>query len=405
VPGLKLVPVSCTTNKYSKTLTLPKNTTGSPKDYTFGFYVKNHTGKTSAANLIVAVGAAPPPINFTPASVSFGAQGVAVGSTPLKIQVTNNSATATQNLTLFSLSGNDISDFTYSDGNCNVALSPHQSCDMSVTFTPQSGGVRTATLEVFDNSWGVSGTTAPLHLGGTGQFATASISTTDLVYPAQGVYVATNYEPITVTNSGTVPLVIEGNSPSVVGGNGADFNVLPNTCFGGFGGIVVSVGDSCSILVQFDPTASGPRQSTLVLEDNTAGSTTDITLKGTGVWASSTLNTYSLPFGDVTVDNPSTINVTITNTGTVGLRFDLSPQFNFLGNNPEDFSYAPNASPGLCATAGIVINPEQSCQFSITFRPSASGPRNAIFQLYDNSNNASTSTPGYEQIMLSGTGD
>jgi hypothetical protein len=370
--------------------------------------VKNHTGKTSAANIVVAVGAAPPPINFTPTSVSFGSQGVAVGSTPINIQVTNNSPSATQNLTSFSLVGNDTSDFAFSDGNCNVALSPHQSCDMSVTFKPQSGGGRTATFDVFDASWGNSGTTAPLHLGGTGVFGTASVSTTDLVYPSQGVYVTTNYEPITVTNSGAVPLVIEGVGPSVVGGNDADFNVLPNTCFGGSGGIIISVGHSCSVLVQFDPTASGPRQSTLVLQDNTAGSTTDITLKGTGVWASSTLNAYSLDFGDVTVENPSTINVTITNTGTVGLRFDLVPQYNFLGNNggPNgDFLYSPNASPGECSDPGMVINPGQYCQFSITFRPLASGPRFAVFQLYDNSDNASTSTPGYEQIFLTGTGD
>ncbi|MGC9960505.1 MAG: choice-of-anchor D domain-containing protein [Acidimicrobiales bacterium] len=403
VPGVKLVPVSCTTNKYSKTLTLPKNTTGAPKDYTFAFYVKNNTGKTSAANIIVAVGAAPPPINFTPTSVSFGSQGVAVGSTPLKIQVTNNSATATQNLTQFSLSGNDTSDFSYSDGNCSVALSPHQSCDMSVTFTPQSGGSRTAVLNVFDNSWGVSGTTAPLHLGGIGEFATASISTTDLVYPPEGVLVATNYEPITVTNSGAVPLVMQGIS--VVGGNTGDFSYLVNTCFGASGGNIISVGDSCSVLVQFDPLGSGPRQSTLVLQDNTAGSATDITLKGTGAWASSTLNTYALSFGGVSVGSSSTINVTITNTGAVGLRFDINPQYNFLGNNSEDFSYSADTASGACTDAGIVIDPGQFCQFAVTFHPSAAGPRTATFQLYDNSNNASTSTPGYEQITLTGTGD
>ena len=411
IPGVKLAPVSCTTNKFSKKLVLPKNTTGAPKDYTFGFYVKNRTGKTSAANIVVAVGAAPPPITFTPPSVSFGSQGVAVGSTPLKVQVTNNSATATQNLTSFQIIGNDTYDFSFSDGNCNVALSPHQSCDMSVTFTPQSGGVRTATLNVFDGSWGVSGTTAPLHLGGTGEFATASISTTDLVYPAQGVYVATDYEPITVTNSGTVPLVIEGLNPSVVGGDAGDFSYLGNTCFGGGGGNIISVGDSCSVLVQFDPQASGARQSTLVLEDNTAGSATDITLKGTGVWASSSLNFYSLDFGDVVVGDSSTLLVTIQNTGTVALRADVSPAYNFLGNNGGmngDYSYDSDTmvdgSLVHCTDPGTVIDPGQSCQFAITFAPKAAGPRTATFQLYDNSNNASTSTPGYEQVVLTGTG-
>jgi hypothetical protein len=399
--------VSCATNKYTKKLTLPKNTTGSPKDYTFGFYVKNRTGKTSAANIVVAVGAAPPPISFTPTSVSFGSQGVAVGSTPVNIQVTNNSASATQTLAAFSFVGNDTSDFTFSEGNCGVALSPHQACDMSVTFKPQSGGSRTATLDVFDSSWGISGTTAPLHFGGTGVFGTASISTTDLTFGPQGVLVPTTPEPITVTNSGTVPLVIQGVL-SVVGGDTGDFIATPNTCFGASGGNIISVGDSCSILVQFDPQASGTRTSAVVLDDNTAGSATDISLKGTGRWASSTLSSYNLTFPSTTVDNSYAVPVLITNTGSVGLRFDVFPPPEFTGNNAGDFTYSPDTvvdgSTVYCTNENTVIGPGDSCQFQITFTPTAPGTRTATFQLYDNSNNAATSTPGYEQITLTGTG-
>lgn len=397
---------TCSSNRYSKKVAIPANATGTPKDYTFAFAVRNKTGKTPAANIVVAVGAAPPPISFTPSSVSFSPQGVGVTSTPINIQVTNNSANTTQDLSSFSMIGADTSDFYFATGNCNVALSPHQTCDMSITFKPQSGGIRSAIEEVYDASWG-SGTTASLRLSGNGEFGTASVSTTDLVFPSEGVYVPTNYQPITVTNSGSVPLVVDGLS--IEGGDFADFSLLGNTCSGPGGTVVISTGDNCTFLVQFDPTVSGARTSDVVLNDNTAAGVTDITLKGTGAWASSTLSTYAVTFPATTVNTTSVFDILITNTGTVGLRFDISPAYSFTGNNTSDFSYSPDITFDdtlvHCSDQAEIIDPGQNCEFQVSFTPlTAAGPLTATFDLYDNSNNASTSTPGYEQVTLTGTG-
>jgi hypothetical protein len=63
-----------------------------------------------------------------------------------------------------------------------------------------------------------------------------------------------------------------------------------------------------------------------------------------------------------------------------------------------------DGSTVYCTNENTVIGPGDSCQFQITFTPTAPGTRTATFQLYDNSNNAATSTPGYEQITLTGTG-
>ncbi|HXY45017.1 MAG TPA: choice-of-anchor D domain-containing protein [Acidimicrobiales bacterium] len=392
-------------NTYSRKVTIPRNNSGSPLDYTFAFSVTNNTGTRHAQNLVIGVGAAPPPISFTPTSVYFGSQGVSIVSNPVNVQVTNNSGSATQNLTNFSLVGADTSDFTFTEGNCDVALSPRQSCDLSVTFKPQSGGSRTATLDVFDASWGASGTSAPLGLAGTGEFATASVNTSDLTFGTpEGVFIATDYEPITVTNSGSVPLLI--TNIYVQGGDAADFSLEGDTCEGVPGGNIISVGDTCTFLVSFDPSDSGTRSSEVVIVDNVAGAATDVPLTGTGEWSTSTVSTNNYTFpGTTSIGDYTVEDVTITNTSTtVGLRF---ADYTWTGPNPQDFVYYPyttvDGSYVYCSTPGLVLDPGQSCEFELVFQPgSAEAGLTATIELYDNTNN-NDGTPGYEQIVLTGT--
>ncbi len=395
---------TCTSNSYSKKIAVARNTTGAARDYTFSFYVKNATGKTQAPNVVVAEGAAPPPISFTPTTLTFPSSAVGISTTPVNVLVTNNSTTQTQQMTPeIQPIGPDAYDYSVAQGNCNVALSPRQSCDISVTFKPQSNGSRIATAQVFDSTWGPTGTFALLPIHGTGEFATASVSTTDLVFENEGVSAPSNYEAVTITNSGSVPLAVTG--VGISGNDNNDFSENPNTCQLVSGDTIVDVGHNCSVLLQFDPTAAGARSSSLVVSDNTASGVTDIKLSGTGVWATSTLSTNSITFPSTVVGSSSSVLVTITNTSAVGLR--LSPAgYSFTGQDTEDFSYSPSAMiggvPVQCTEPGLIIGPGQACQFTLAFNPISGGPRSASFELFDNTLN-NNSTPGYEQITLSGT--
>lgn len=399
---------TCTSNTYTKKITIGRNTAGTSRDYTFSFSVKNRTGKTVAPNVVVAQGAAPPPISFTPTVLTFPAQGVAVASNPVSVLVTNNSGSQSQNLEGFSITGPDSPDYFIASGNCGVALSPHQSCDINITFKPQSNGSRTATALIFDSSWGPSGTYASLPIHGTGEFATTSVSTTNLAFGSEGVTVATNFEAITVTNSGSVPLVISG--VGIAGGDSNDFLLntsAAETCQSVPSYTIISVGDTCSVLVQFDPTASGSRSSSLVLTDNTASGTTEIKLSGTGVWATSTLSTYNYTFASTDVGQDLSTTVTITNTSEVGLRFSNPTSYGWTGADEPDFSYEPyttvDGTMVDCSYSAFILGPGQSCEFTLVFDPVSEGPLSITFELYDNTLNSS-STPGYEQIQLSGTG-
>jgi hypothetical protein len=385
---------------------VPKNTGGTVKDYTFSFSVKNATGTTKAANVVVGVGAAPPPISLTPqtagSTLTFPAQGVGIQGVPESVTVTNNAKT-TQDITGIGLAaGPDPLDFQVQLGNCIVYLTAGQSCDFQISFIPQAGGARTETVSVFDASWGTSGAAAKLGITGTGQFATASVSTTDLVFPSQGVDTTSSWSAVTVTNSGSVPLHLENFA--VQGADSIDFGLLGNTCTGASGGNILSVGEQCTFEVNFTPSDSGTRSTTVTIYDNTASDTTTVAVQGTGAWTQSQLSTDTVTFAPTEVGIGVGQYVTIENlSSTVSLTFTGST---LTGTNALDFEFIPNPIVGsvqeLCASPHLELGPLQSCEFEVAFLPTNTGTRTAQLTIYDNTDNATN--PQAEVITLSGTG-
>jgi hypothetical protein len=389
-------------SSYSKKVTLPKNATGTKKVYTFGFSVKNSTGTTKASDLAVGVGAAPPPITFTPASLSFGTQGVGIQTTPVSVTIRNNS-TVSQELTGFSLGGTDETDFgqDFTAGNCAAELSPGQSCQFLAAFSPLASGARTAYVAITDLSWGASGTTVDYHMSGTGQYATVSLSDPTLSFGDLGVRDASGWLTETVTNSGTVPLKISTIEPE--GNDYADFayNYNDNDC----DGATITPGSTCYFQIQFTPSSAGLRSTDIVIFDNTAGAATKVPASGTGEWTSSTLSSYSIDFPDTQIGTAEYAQITITNTSTYSLVFGYGEytDSDLTGNDVNDFSFIPNPSTGYCASGGEIVAPEGSCIFEVEFDPLSEGQRSATLYLYDNTDNATN--PGFEEITLSGTGE
>ena len=135
-------------------ITFTDNATGSPQTVTL-------TGTGTGGTATVTV---------TPSSLSFGAQAVSTTSAALSVTVLNPS-TATVNFAGFTTSGPDAEDFTVplpnASAGCSATgtLAAGASCTISVLFTPQAAGTRTATLNIADNATGSPQTVA---LSGTG---------------------------------------------------------------------------------------------------------------------------------------------------------------------------------------------------------------------------------------------
>jgi sugar lactone lactonase YvrE len=136
------------------TITFTDNATGSPQTVTL-------TGTGTGGTATVTV---------TPSSLTFGAQAVSTTSAALSVTVLNPS-TATVNFAGFTTSGPDAEDFTVplpnASAGCSATgtLAAGASCTISVLFTPQAAGTRTATLNIADNATGSPQTVA---LSGTG---------------------------------------------------------------------------------------------------------------------------------------------------------------------------------------------------------------------------------------------
>jgi hypothetical protein len=104
----------------------------------------------------------------------------------------------------------------------------------------------------------------------------ASLTPSTVTYGPQAVGTTSAPQTVTLTNTGTASLFINGVSSS--GLHQLDFTRTNDQCIG----MPVAVGASCTITIAFNPTATGTRTMNLSVTDNAASSPQVITLTGTG---------------------------------------------------------------------------------------------------------------------------
>jgi len=104
-------------------------------------------------------------VTLAPATLTFGAVKVGTTSGQKNETVTNKQKVALT-ITSITFSGNDPGDFAVAADTCGNSLPANTECLISITFTPQAKGSRTAILQLNDSA-GNSPQTA--NLSGTGQ--------------------------------------------------------------------------------------------------------------------------------------------------------------------------------------------------------------------------------------------
>ncbi len=344
----------------SASLVVTDNATGSPQ---------------SAALSGNGVGVSQASLN--PTSLSFGNQNVNTSSTA-KVITLSNGGTGTLSISSIGITGTNATDFTQSN-TCGSSVTAGASCSISVTFTPQAVGARSASLAVTDNATGSPQTAA---LSGTGVgVAQASLNPTSLSFGNQNVRTTSAAKVITLSNGGTAALSI--TSIAVIGTNATDF-AQTNTC-----GSSVAAGASCSISVTFTPQATGSRSASVVITDNAAGSPQSATVSGTGVGVPQvSVSPSSLSFGNQKLKTASSArNITLSNTGTATLSIT---SVTMTGSNPADFSQTNTCKTSVAAGA--------SCTISVKFTPQAAGARSASLTVADNASGSP------QKATLTGTG-
>ena len=343
-------------------------------------------------------------------SVNFGSvqTGSSSGNQTFTIRNTGNA-----NLTGLSLSksGGQASEFINS-GLSTTTLAPGASTTFTVRFAPGSTGSRSTTFRIASND--ANENPFDIALSGTGTTIPTSTAPEIVIQRASGSNLYDGWssatfgsvdigktdtaQTFTIRNTGDANLT--GLALSTSGSHGSDFTAS------GLSKTTLAPGENTTFSVNFKPTGTGTRSATLRVASNDANENPfDLSLRGTGTSApivtspeiaiqragggDMTDGSSSVNFASTKVGNPASAKTfTIRNLGNAnltGLALSMS------GSHSSDF-----IASGLSKTT---LAPGASTTFSINFKPTATGSRNATLRVASNDANESSF-----DISLRGTG-
>src|SRR5690242_13833154 len=269
--------------------------------------------------LFVPLGSAAPAdagaLTVTPGTLTFPARPVGTRSDALAVTVTNTGL-GPVTISTVHITGPDAADFGVG-AMCPVRpdpLAPGASCQIYVSFSPDSAGTKSATLEIGDDAADSPQTVA---LTGTGTEAggppAASVSPGTLSFGDESLGTKSAAQEVTLTDTGPGPLTITTfhlDGPDAANfAQGADCPVSPDS---------LPSGASCEIYVSFTPSTVGSKSAELVIGDNDPSGQQTVALSGNGILGAGepTLTPAALTFGERTVGSSSDAQaLTVTNPG------------------------------------------------------------------------------------------
>lgn len=205
----------------------------------------------------------------------------------------------------------------------------------------------------------------------TGAYQLAGVNLSPASQNFGSVNVGFTGTPTTFTLTNSSGATVTGISVGFVGGNSGDWtNTGSGTCTS-----TLANSASCTIIVEFVPTVTGARSTTLTVTDSAINSPQTSALTGTGSTAGSvTVSPTSNNFGSVTVGSTSAAaTFTLSNTTGVSL---TGITVTFIGTNASDFAQ----SGGSC---GSTLTSGSTCTILATFTPGATGARSGALNIAD----------------------
>jgi Abnormal spindle-like microcephaly-assoc'd, ASPM-SPD-2-Hydin/Galactose oxidase, central domain/Kelch motif len=205
-----------------------------------------------------------PAVSLSQTSLVFGTQLVGTTSEPQSVELTN---TGTTTLTISSIA---VSGDFIAENNCGSSVPAGASCTIRVAFSPSDKGVRSGAVTITDDA-----ANSPQTIALTGTGTVVQLSPMNLNFGNQRVGTISPPHTVTLTNTGSTPLNIQGIG--IVGNNFGDF-IETTTC-----GSIVPAHSSCEIDVRFAPADTGRRAASIRVRDDGGGGTQGVKLMGTGI--------------------------------------------------------------------------------------------------------------------------
>jgi hypothetical protein len=205
-------------------------------------------------------------VRWSPASLAFALQAVGTSSAANNVTLTNNLSTTLSFTTNFT--GADPGDYSVTNP-CSSSVPANGKCTISVTFTPQATGTRTATMNVNDSA---NNSPQTVSLTGTA-VAQVMWSPTSLSFTAQAVGTSSAANNVTLINNLSTTLSFTTNFTGADPDDYASTNTCSNT---------VPAKGKCTISVTFTPRASGTRKATMNVSDSANNSPHTVSITGSG---------------------------------------------------------------------------------------------------------------------------
>ena len=211
-----------------------------------------------------------------------------------------------------------------------------------------------------------------------GASAASPASPSSLTFGQETVGKTTPAQAVTITN--LEPGLIQLLGVSIGGGNAGDFAISSDNC----AAAILFQNESCVVEVSFAPQAGGAREAALevTIEGEPA---LVVPLAGTGQTKKLTVP-GSTAFATITVGGATSEKVLLKNTSEAGVNVS---EVKIEGADAGDFGIEGTNCVGF-------ISPNMSCELSVRFSPTASGPREATLHVL------SDATPSDYLTQLSG---
>jgi hypothetical protein len=213
----------------------------------------------------------------------------------------------------------------------------------------------------------------PLYTASSG-ITNATASPTSLTFGSATVGTSSAAQMVTIENTGVMALT--PNSITVAG----DFTESDNCV-----NQSIPAGSSCTIQVQFIPSAIGALGGTLTFFANVQGGQLQVDLGGTGTPSGAvTISPDPLSFGQVEVGSSAQLAISVGNAASTSI-----PITSLTITGP--FAIATNS----CGTTALAASAD--CQIQISFNPISAGPAAGTLTLVDDD--------GTQSIQLTGGGE
>jgi hypothetical protein len=211
-----------------------------------------------------------PSLSLSATALSYGTVGV--GNSSSQVVTVSNTGTGSLSITSMTISGANPGDYSQTN-TCSGVVAASGSCSVTIVFTPQASGQRTATLSIYSNA---SSSPSTISLTGTGGAPTATLAPTSDAFGTISVGTTSTAMTNTLTNTSTNGAILAVNGFKVAGANPGDFGQT-NNCPAS-----LAPSASCTISITFTPTATGSRTATLGANVNTQSGQMGISLGGSG---------------------------------------------------------------------------------------------------------------------------